>query len=313
MTAALLTTVLSATGSTTVSVQKAIAAQGEDSTTTAQEQNPELVKARDSQSPIIAEKQKSAVATIYTHQIGESNAATLYVRSIPIFTFLNSSTAIDDAALQAQKLAEKINQLVAEGFDAEKINVSWSEKSRSYVIKVADEDLVTINQTTTLADSTDNPAEDALQAANRFRRLLGEAAPITAIANQPRLTPTVSQSTVTIAKTPDVPNISQTTANRGIKQVRGAASWYGPGFHGRRTASGQRFNQHGFTAAHRTLPFGTRVRVTNVRNGRSVVVSINDRGPFSGGRIIDLSAGAARAIGLMSSGVGQVRLEILGR
>ena len=78
----------------------------------------------------------------------------------------------------------------------------------------------------------------------------------------------------------------------------GMASWYGPGFQGRRTASGERFNTHALTAAHKTLPFGTRVRVVNQRNGRSVVVRINDRGPHVRGRMIDLSRAAARAIGL---------------
>lgn len=77
----------------------------------------------------------------------------------------------------------------------------------------------------------------------------------------------------------------------------GLASWYGPGLHGRRTASGERFNAGALTAAHRTLPFGARVRVVNRVNRRSVVVRINDRGPFAHGRIIDLSQASARAIG----------------
>ena len=87
---------------------------------------------------------------------------------------------------------------------------------------------------------------------------------------------------------------------------RGVASWYGPGFHGRRTASGETFNINALTAAHRSLPFGTRVRVTNERTGRSVVVRINDRGPFAHGRVIDLSKASAQAVGL--SGVGSVSL-----
>ncbi len=78
----------------------------------------------------------------------------------------------------------------------------------------------------------------------------------------------------------------------------GLASWYGPGFGGHRTASGERFNTGAFTAAHRSLPFGTRVRVTCGRTGRSVVVRINDRGPYALGRIIDLSYASARAIGM---------------
>jgi rare lipoprotein A len=89
------------------------------------------------------------------------------------------------------------------------------------------------------------------------------------------------------------------------------ASWYGPGFHGRRSASGERYNQNELTAAHRTLPFGTNVQVTNLNNGRSVVVRINDRGPFARGRVIDLSAAAARVLGMVQSGVAPVHLEIL--
>lgn len=94
--------------------------------------------------------------------------------------------------------------------------------------------------------------------------------------------------------------------------VTGNASWYGPGFAGRHTASGEIFDPNLLTAAHRTLPFDTRVRVTFLTTGQSVTVRINDRGPFKDNRIIDLSRAAADAIGLTGSGVGQVRLEVLG-
>lgn len=99
-----------------------------------------------------------------------------------------------------------------------------------------------------------------------------------------------------------------------IAQSIGQASFYGnePGEGGPLTANGERYNPGGLTAAHRSLPFGTKVRVTSANTGRSVVVRVNDRGPFVGGRIIDLSTGAARAIGLTNSGVGNVRLDILG-
>lgn len=89
----------------------------------------------------------------------------------------------------------------------------------------------------------------------------------------------------------------------------GIASWYGPGFQGKKTASGQRFNQHGLTAAHKTLPLGSRARVTNLSNGRSVIVTINDRGPYAHGRIIDLSKGAKNAIGM--GGIGRVSITHL--
>ncbi|MCJ2016918.1 septal ring lytic transglycosylase RlpA family protein [Methylobacterium sp. E-065] len=82
-------------------------------------------------------------------------------------------------------------------------------------------------------------------------------------------------------------------------QQAGVASWYGPGFHGRKTANGERFNMNALTAAHRTLPLGTQVVVTNRSNGRSVVVRINDRGPYVGRRLIDLSKASAQAIGVL--------------
>ncbi len=92
---------------------------------------------------------------------------------------------------------------------------------------------------------------------------------------------------------------------------RGVASWYGKKFHGRRTASGERYDMFRLTAAHRTLPFGARVRVVNLRNGRVVTVRINDRGPFVKGRIIDLSYAAARELGMVRSGLAQVEIRRL--
>ena len=92
----------------------------------------------------------------------------------------------------------------------------------------------------------------------------------------------------------------------------GVASWYGPGYDGKRTSSGERFDQDGLTAAHASWQFGTRVRVTFLSTGRSVVVRINDRFPNHKGRVIDLSKGAARQIGLIGPGTGRVRLEIVG-
>ena len=89
---------------------------------------------------------------------------------------------------------------------------------------------------------------------------------------------------------------------------RGMASWYNEP---QMTASGERFNKNALTAAHRTLPMGTHVRVTNTRNGRSVVVRINDRGPYSKSRIIDLSEAAARQLGMIDAGVAPVQLEVL--
>ncbi len=89
----------------------------------------------------------------------------------------------------------------------------------------------------------------------------------------------------------------------------GAASWYGPGFHHRAGADGTPFDQNAMTAAHRTLPMGSTVRVTNVATGQTTLVRITDRGPFSPGRVLDLSLGAAKAIGVWRAGVAQVKIE----
>jgi rare lipoprotein A len=96
----------------------------------------------------------------------------------------------------------------------------------------------------------------------------------------------------------------------GLSQT-GIASWYGPGFHGKATASGAIYDQHDLTAAHQTLPLGTRVRVTNLENGSSTEVTINDRGPFAKGRIIDLSYTAAQAINMIGPGTALVRVDVL--
>jgi len=96
-----------------------------------------------------------------------------------------------------------------------------------------------------------------------------------------------------------------------LKTVYGVASWYGREYHGRRTASGEIFDMNAHTAAHRTLPFGTLVRVTSLSTRRQTVVRINDRGPFKRGRDIDLSYGAARDLGILELGLEKVRLDIL--
>lgn len=94
-------------------------------------------------------------------------------------------------------------------------------------------------------------------------------------------------------------------------EAMGLASFYGRKFHGRKTASGERYDMHALTAAHRALRFGTQVEVTNLKNGRKVRVRINDRGPFVKGRIIDLSYAAARRIGMLSAGVVKVKVKAL--
>lgn len=98
----------------------------------------------------------------------------------------------------------------------------------------------------------------------------------------------------------------------GMKQ-RGVASWYGDDFHGRTTASGERYDMHALTAAHRTLPLGTVVRIVNVVNGNHVTIRVNDRGPYVHGRILDLSYAAAKTLGMVQDGVSAIQLEVVGK
>jgi rare lipoprotein A len=105
------------------------------------------------------------------------------------------------------------------------------------------------------------------------------------------------------------PVLSQAHAQESV--LSGVASWYGPGFHGRQTANGERYNMNDMTAAHKSLKFGTRVKVTNQTNGLSVVVRINDRGPYIGSRIIDLSKSAAQALDMIGPGTASVIVEVL--
>jgi rare lipoprotein A len=106
--------------------------------------------------------------------------------------------------------------------------------------------------------------------------------------------------------------VKRPTELKGAVNVQtGQASWYGNAFAGKPTASGEIFNHELLTAAHRSLPLGTKVRVTNVTNGKSVEVKVNDRGPYADGRIIDLSRAAARALGMIEDGLAEVRLETI--
>ena len=98
-----------------------------------------------------------------------------------------------------------------------------------------------------------------------------------------------------------------------LRQYKGLASWYGRDFHGKRMANGDRYNMYQVSVAHKTLPLGTRVRVTNLDNGQSIVAEVTDRGPYVKGRIVDLSRKAAEMIGALHEGVVPVRLEVVSR
>lgn len=349
-----------------------------------QAQPLEAVKVGEYQSSNANVLSEQTIAKVQSYQLRGSRAATLYVRDIPVLTFIGKSSvnrseikvgevgegknpprvinsapqdpsnpvgrmnAEADPVWRATMVAAKLNQLSREAVDANNITLNWvasnqparsglSQKNASsramitasgqaspaigrsslinrttpnqsswregdrYLIKVNGEDLVEINSHTRLPDTTNNLAEDALQATNRLRRLMGNAPPLSDIIGKPKPIQTA------LLPLPQVPLV------RVQFNLKGWASWYGPGFHGNRSASGEVYNQNAFTAAHRSLPFGTQVRVTNLSNGLSVIVRINDRGPYVRGRIIDLSAAAARMLGMTYSGVAPVSLNVVDR
>jgi rare lipoprotein A len=298
-------------------------AAAQSATTTA-----EAVKVGEYQSQ---EQTEESVAVMQSYEADGRRVATLYVRNIPVLSFLgsegsarraaspaagtkvsssNGSSAVSeitvsqptsqaaaqdpsDPIVRATTIAAQINQLHRNNTDASSIRAVWDESKKRYLIKVGEDTLTAIDPATILADTTNNAEQDALQATNRLRRLLGNAEPLTEVEGAPRAATLVSVGPVQFS-------------------VSGYASWYGPGFHGNQTASGEVFNQNALTAAHPNLPFGTQVRVTNMDNGLSVVVRITDRGPYVGDRLIDLAAGAADVIGLTNAGVAPVKLDVLG-
>lgn len=314
-------------------------------------QSEEAVKVGEYQSQ--TSRADVTVATIQPHQLRGRQAATLYVRNIPVLTFLGgaatsaeanqaeqSAGRVDGAAVkvasvqsserqavamaaqpnsegmanksassadiaansqnnqdpvwQATATAARLNQLYRDNVSASDIKILWDADHQRYVIKANDTEIVAVNDNTVLPDTIDNAAGDMLQATNRIRRQLGGAEPLSNIEGDPNGFGQVSLGPVSL-------------------RVSGYASWYGPGFDGAYSASGEVFNQEAMTAAHPSLPFGTQVKVTNLDNGQSVVVRINDRGPYAHDRVIDLSTGAARIIGLVQSGVAPVSLEVLNR
>ena len=118
-------------------------------------------------------------------------------------------------------------------------------------------------------------------------------------------------SSISIPKIPQIGSRQNEQSGSVVKVQHGKASYYANRFHGRKTASGERYNMNAMTCAHRTLPFGTRLKVTNKSNGRSVVLKVNDRGPYSKGRIIDVSLAAAKKLRMIKRGTASVKIEVL--
>jgi rare lipoprotein A len=330
----------------------------------------ELPEAAIAATPLSPRPVASSITELYEYEIEGRDAVTLYVRNIPIATFVAvddadaeqegdrpstapGSTTVEGATpgdltaaaglsdrpqacadvvrstetgdatqaagtscaevpnsvrARANAAAERINEFYRAGHNASEIQLQWDGQNTQYQVLADNTALLVVDAGVTGPEPTPSLSDDALQVTNRLRRQIGNAPPLV-YEGQRRSRAAVFGGSAVDTLGGEALGASTNVAVRSIAE--GYASWYGPGFHGRRTASGEVFNQNAMTAAHRTLPFGTRVRVTNLNNGQSAVVRITDRGPFIHNRIVDLSAQAARAVGLYSAGVGRVRLEIL--
>jgi rare lipoprotein A len=289
---------------------------------------------------------QNAIAVIYPHSVSGQQAATVYVRNIPVLTVVGGAAAesstpsnrpiassgsntakvgatqaatqttngtaartasgsaavalqsaqtnLSPAVQRATAIAAQLNDLSRQGVAGSSVIGAWDTQSEQYVIRSGSTELIRMDEGVVVPEPTRDRGEDTLQAVNLIRRQMGNADPVREIEGAPR------------------PAATRVAVGNVEFTISGLASWYGPGFHGNLSASGEVFDQNDMTAAHKELPFGTQVRVTNMDNGLSVVVRINDRGPYSGDRIIDLSAAAADAIGLTNSGFAPVTVEILG-
>ena len=267
------------------------------------------------------QEKQNTITKILGHELVGRPAATLYVHNIPVLTFLDSektskkadhqsldsslkvatlqssnSDQQKDSLWRASVVASRLNQFIQESPNLE-ITAKWDVNTKGYIILVNQQNLVEINEQTILPDTTNDLATDTLQATNRLRRQVNNAPPLKEIAGKPKPKPQ--------------PKSQEVAINLITFPFQGWASWYGPKFHGRFSANGERFNQYAMTAAHKTLPFGTKVRVTNLDNGNSVIVRINDRGPFIPGRVIDLSSAAALVLGMIQNGVVPVKVEVI--
>ncbi|MCC7532031.1 MAG: septal ring lytic transglycosylase RlpA family protein [Candidatus Melainabacteria bacterium] len=206
------------------------------------------------------------------------------------------TTTRGDASDKAEEIADQLEGIFEnDKIDPEKI---LPAKDGEYAVIKVDGSVAIKFEVPESVDgqkaASGNPMEASLKLVNAIREALGAT-------QLPSGYPKVAN---------EQPDLSQLKA-AGKAIFSGAASWYGGRFHGRRAADGSRFDQFGLTAAHRSLPFGTKLLVTNRRTGNSCVVSVNDRGPFVGDRIIDLSRGAAEQLNMISSGVAMVDCIVL--
>ncbi len=218
----------------------------------------------------------------------DDSTTSLFLNGTEILRFQGEVAGLDSYT-RVKTIASRLNQLLENNPQTAQ-SIRPSLVNNLPVIQADNQTLVTVDAQTAKA-TQESPLKLALLYSNRMRQALGQTA------LDDKVLETLAEN---------MPNYKGTG-----KVQTGMASWYGPYFHGRRSADGSRFNQFALTAAHRTLPFGTIVRVVNQRTRKSCYVKITDRGPFAHGRIIDLSRGAAKKIDMLGSGVARVSVEVV--
>ncbi|MCQ2957775.1 MAG: septal ring lytic transglycosylase RlpA family protein [Candidatus Gastranaerophilales bacterium] len=229
-----------------------------------------------------------SVVSVQAKKAPNNKGYVVYVNNKQTLWFVKDLPSLT-AQKRAEMVAEKIDTILQSGLDPATIK---PVKSGNYTfLQAGNEKIATVDEINAKAVGV-SVHELAYTWANNTRSALG-----------------------TSALRKDYTDVSRGFSGKqsrylGHKTV-GMASWYGPNFHGKRAADGSRYNANEYTAAHRTYPFGTLVKVTNLKNSKSCVVKITDRGPYAHGRIIDLSSRAAKDIGV--SGVVKVKLEVIGQ
>ena len=236
-------------------------------------------------------------SSVWEENDQECASVTLNGKELIAFRAVGNSESLED---QAENLADKLQDLLKD----DKVDASRLVPAQEGNLAAIHLDGNTVLTFTPPAGQDIQPIEHSFKLVNAMRNVLGIQA--------------IPQSFLKMAESQGADQayvaLSRSTVAAPVNfsaDFSGQASWYGGKFHGRRTSNGDVFDQDGFTAEHRTLPFGTKLLVMNRRTGDSCVVEVNDRGPFCGERVIDLSRGAANKLNMLSSGVATVDCMVL--
>jgi len=246
---------------------------------------------------------QSSLPPMMVRVTAETGDASVYVNSQEVIKIRSASGEMSQE-VRALHVTERLGQFISAGGSGR--DIKPGEEKGAIVVRGGQTVLVTIDAETAKKSGLDAKVL-AFVWTNHLRKALG-APPLV---RDSALVASRGMSPFMADRRAPLPGFKPSALTGHM--MRGFASWYGPGFHGRRAASGERFDMNAQTAAHKTLPFNTVVKVTNAWNGKSTLVRITDRGPYAHGRIMDLSKGAANAIGMLSSGTAPVIVQVMGR